>query len=88
MAKAQESSTFVSVGCSLDEFTQRQENKNKLRETQDVSLLKKEKEKDKKTTTTKQNKNVSAFFRLALYFLDVRVLRYFPLLLNLHLVLL
>ena len=42
MAKAEESSRFVSVGCSLDEFVQHQENKNTLSKTQrDVSLLKK-----------------------------------------------
>ena len=42
MAKAKESSRFVSVGCSLDEFVQHQENKNTLSKTQrDVSLLKK-----------------------------------------------
>ena len=40
MAKAEESSRFVSVGCSLDEFVQHQENKNTLSKTQrDVSLL-------------------------------------------------
>ena len=33
---------FVSVGCSLEEFVQHQENKNTLSKTQrDVSLLKK-----------------------------------------------
>ena len=42
MAKAEESSRFVSLGCSLDEFVQHQENKNTLSKTQrDVSLLKK-----------------------------------------------
>ena len=42
MAKAEESSRFVSVGCSLDEFVQHQENKKTLSKTQrDVSLLKK-----------------------------------------------
>ena len=42
MAKAEESSRFVSVGCSLDEFVQHQENKNTFSKTQrDVSLLKK-----------------------------------------------
>ena len=42
MAKAEESSRFVSVGCSLDVFVQHQENKNTLSKTQrDVSLLKK-----------------------------------------------
>ena len=42
MAKAVESSRFVSVGCSLDEFVQHQENKNTFSKTQrDVSLLKK-----------------------------------------------
>ena len=40
MAKAEESSRFVSVGCSLDEFVQHQKNKNTLSKTQrDVSLL-------------------------------------------------
>ena len=42
MEKLEESSRFVSVGCSLDEFVQHQENKNTLSKTQrDVSLLKK-----------------------------------------------
>jgi len=42
MAKAEESSRFVSVGCSLDEFVQYQENKNTLCKTQrDVPLLQK-----------------------------------------------
>jgi len=42
MARAEESSRFVSVGCSLDEFVHYQENKNTLNKTQgDVSLLKK-----------------------------------------------
>ena len=37
-----ESYRFVSVGCSLEEFVQHQENKNTLSKTQrDVSLLKK-----------------------------------------------
>ena len=41
MAKAEESSRFVSVGCSLEVFVQHQENKNTLSKTQrDVSLLK------------------------------------------------
>ena len=39
--KAKESSRFVSVGCSLDEFVQDQENKNTSSKTQrDVSSLK------------------------------------------------
>ena len=42
MAKAEESSRFVSLGCSLDEFVEHQENKNTFSKTQrDVSLLKK-----------------------------------------------
>ena len=42
MAKAEESSRFVSVGYSLDEFVQHQENKNTFSKTQrDVSFLKK-----------------------------------------------
>ena len=42
MAKAEESSRFVSVGCSLDEFVQHQENKNIVSKSQrHVSLLKK-----------------------------------------------
>ena len=42
MAKAVESSRFVSAGCSLDEFVQHQENKNTFSKTQrDVSFLKK-----------------------------------------------
>ena len=42
MAMAEESFRFVSVGCSLDEFVQHQENKNTISKTQrDVSLLKK-----------------------------------------------
>ena len=41
-AKEEESSRFVSVGCSLNEFLQHQENKNTLSKSQrDVSLLKK-----------------------------------------------
>ena len=41
MAKAGESSRFVSVGCSLDEYAQHQEKKNTLSKTQrDASLLK------------------------------------------------
>ena len=41
MPKAEESSRFVSVGCSLDEFVQHQENKNTSKTQRDVSLLKK-----------------------------------------------
>ena len=41
MAKAEEISRFVYVDCSLDEFVQFQENKNKFSKTQrDVSLFK------------------------------------------------
>ena len=41
MAKAEESSRFVSVGCSLDEFVKHQENKKTFSKTQrDVSLFK------------------------------------------------
>jgi len=40
MAKAEESSRFVSVGCSQDEFVQHQENKNESCKTQsDVALV-------------------------------------------------
>lgn len=42
MARAEETSRFVSVGCSLDKFVEHQENKNTLSKTQrDVSYLKK-----------------------------------------------
>ena len=42
MAKPEESARFVSVGCSLGEFVQHQEDKNTLSKTwRDVSLLQK-----------------------------------------------
>ena len=73
MAKAEESSVFVSVGCSLDKLAQHQEKKGHIKQNTGRCLV--------------AEKNfVSAFFCSALYFLDVHVLRYFPLLLNLHLV--
>ena len=60
----------VSVDCSLDTVSKKLERLN--RNTERCMLLKK--------------KLVRAFFRLALYSPDVLVLRYFPLLLNFHLV--